>query len=153
MICFFTYFRSFKQIVILGIIGLFFLFVIVPSIFRWSTLVQRQMVFLPWGEHKTFFFQLYRVSYRFGSTFRPVHFAKMFWFGAKTFLASENFFLLALKNHSFFEFFSMSRWHLKDLGTRFFKLVLFFKIFWFKNCKIELPSGTELMGHSVNTSQ
>jgi len=42
------YGMSFKQIVILGIIGLFFLFVIVPSIFRWSTLVQRQMVFLPW---------------------------------------------------------------------------------------------------------
>ena len=53
---FFTYFRSFKQIVILGIIGLIFLFVIVPSIFRWSTLVQRQMVFLPWGEHKTIIF-------------------------------------------------------------------------------------------------
>jgi len=42
------YGMSFKQIVILGIIGLIFLFVIVPSIFRWSTLVQRQMVFLPW---------------------------------------------------------------------------------------------------------
>ena len=63
MIYFFTYFRSFKQIVILGIIGLFFLFVIVPSIFRWSTLVQRQMVFLPWGEQSTkLFFFKYRIS-------------------------------------------------------------------------------------------
>lgn len=42
------FFRSFKTILITGILGLIFLFIIVPSIFRWSTLVQRQMVFLPW---------------------------------------------------------------------------------------------------------
>jgi len=42
------YGMSLKSIVITGLFGLFFLFVIIPSIFRWSTLVQRQMVFLPW---------------------------------------------------------------------------------------------------------
>lgn len=42
------YGMSFKSILITGVIGLLFLFVIIPSIFRWSTLVQRQMIFLPW---------------------------------------------------------------------------------------------------------
>ena len=43
-------FRSLRSIIITGILGLVFLFIVVPSIFRWSTLVQRQMVFLPWGK-------------------------------------------------------------------------------------------------------
>ena len=50
------------------------------------------------GWAQNFFFQVvYRVFHRFSSTFRPVHFAKMFWFGAKTFLASENFFFVGIK--------------------------------------------------------
>ena len=47
---FFLTFRSLRSIIITGILGLVFLFIVVPSLFRWSTLVQRQMVFLPWGK-------------------------------------------------------------------------------------------------------
>ena len=45
------FFRSLKSILIAGLLGLIFLFIVIPSIFRWSTVVQRQMVFLPWGKH------------------------------------------------------------------------------------------------------
>ena len=45
------FFRSLKSILITGLLGLIFLFIVIPSIFRWSTVVQRQMVFLPWGKH------------------------------------------------------------------------------------------------------
>ncbi len=43
-------YRSWKSIIALGIAGLIFIFVVVPSIFRYSTTLQRQLVFLPWGE-------------------------------------------------------------------------------------------------------
>lgn len=42
------YGMSLKSILITGLLGLIFLFIVIPSIFRWSTVVQRQMVFLPW---------------------------------------------------------------------------------------------------------
>ena len=46
-------------------------------------------------------------------------------------------FLVCAKNDLYFGFCSMKMWHLKDLETRFSKLVLVFEICGFKNYKID----------------
>ena len=70
------------------------------------------------------------------------------WFGAKCFLPFEIFFIFSFNLNAVW-FFLISRWHLKDLETRFSKQVYFLKYLVLKIAKFSCK-GTKFVGHSVN---